>query len=77
MLFASLFTNYNNNSRVTMISHIFLLFNCKYYYYSTNYYYFLSFDDDDCDVQHIKFQSLNILHLGYMCLYDPEIESHE
>jgi hypothetical protein len=35
MLFTSWFTNYNNNSWVTMFSRFFLLLNCKYYY-STN-----------------------------------------
>ena len=36
MLFTSWFTNYNNNSWVTMFSRFLLLLNCKYYY-STNY----------------------------------------
>ena len=53
MLFASWFTNYNNNSWVTMISHVFLLLNCKYYYSTVNYDYFFSCDYDVSHVQHI------------------------
>ena len=73
MLFVSWLTNYNDNSWVTMTSHIFLLLICKYYYWTANYDYFLSFDKNDCDIQHIWFQLLSRLHLGYMCLYVVEI----
>ena len=66
---ASWFAFINDNSRGRMISHIFLLLNCKYYYWTANYDYFLSFGEDDCDVHHIKLQSLNRLHIGCMCLY--------